>query len=72
MVQVIATDQETSSSSTATVTINIIDTNDNSPKFPKDTYKLKVAEHSPPGTILANITVSPGFLLSLNLHVRNF
>lgn len=44
--------------STATVTITIIDTNDNSPKFPKDTYKLSVPEHSSNGTVIANITVS--------------
>lgn len=64
--QVIAVDQEKPSFlSTATVTINIKDTNDHSPKFPQDTYKLKVAEHSDVGTIVANITVSPllsGFL----------
>ena len=60
MVQVVAIDQEESSfRSTATVTINIKDTNDNSPEFPQATYKLHVAEHSPTGTIVANITVSP-------------
>ncbi|XP_035017469.2 cadherin-related family member 2 [Hippoglossus stenolepis] len=42
--------------STATVTISIKDTNDNSPKFPQDTYKLNVSEHSQNGTIVANIT----------------
>ncbi|XP_039976001.1 cadherin-related family member 2 isoform X2 [Xiphias gladius] len=56
VVQVVAIDQEkTSFRSTATVTINIKDTNDNSPKFPQDTYKLQVAEHSPVGTVLAKI-----------------
>lgn len=44
--------------STATVTISIIDTNDNSPKFPKDTYKLSVPEHASNGMVIANITVS--------------
>ncbi|XP_044062276.1 cadherin-related family member 2 isoform X3 [Siniperca chuatsi] len=57
VLEVIATDQEEPSfQSTATVTIKIKDTNDNSPKFPQDTYKLNVAEHSPVGTIVANIT----------------
>lgn len=44
--------------STATVTITIIDTNDNSPKFPKDTYKLSVPEHASNGTVIANFKVS--------------
>lgn len=44
--------------STATVTISIIDTNDNSPKFPKDIYKLSVPEHASNGTVIANFTVS--------------
>ncbi|XP_035524592.1 cadherin-related family member 2 isoform X2 [Morone saxatilis] len=57
VLQVIATDvDEPTFKSTATVTINIKDTNDNSPKFEQDTYKLKVAEHSVAGTIIANIT----------------
>lgn len=55
----VAIDQEeTSFRSTATVTINIKDINDNIPMFPHNTYKLEVAENSPNGTILANITVS--------------
>lgn len=59
LVQVIAIDQdEISYRSTATVTINIKDTNDNSPQFPEDTYRLKVDEHSADGTIVGNITVS--------------
>ncbi|KAI3351909.1 hypothetical protein L3Q82_020738, partial [Scortum barcoo] len=57
VLQVIAKDQEEPSfQSTATVTIKIKDANDNSPKFPKDTYKLTVPEHSPVGTTLATIT----------------
>ncbi|KAM7389525.1 hypothetical protein PAMP_023498 [Pampus punctatissimus] len=57
VLQVIAVDQEdTNFRTTATVTILILDTNDNSPKFLKDTYKLEVAEHSPVGTTLATIT----------------
>lgn len=61
----IATDEDdTSFMSTATVTISIMDTNDNSPKFPEDTYKLSVTEHSPVGTIIANITVRVYYLNS--------
>ncbi|KAM7000863.1 cadherin-related family member 2 [Tautogolabrus adspersus] len=56
VVEVIATDQdETSFQSTATVTINIKDVNDNSPTFAKVTYKLDVTEHSDVGTELARI-----------------
>lgn len=55
----VAIDEEESTfQSTATVTIIIIDTNDNSPKFPKDTYKLTVPEHTSNGMVIANITVS--------------
>lgn len=58
MIQVIAIDEnDRSFKSTATVTINIKDTNDNSPKFPQDTYKLNVPEHSSVGTMIANINV---------------
>ncbi|XP_069387507.1 cadherin-related family member 2 isoform X3 [Paralichthys olivaceus] len=57
VLQVVAIDEdEPSYRSTATVTINIKDTNDNSPIFPHDTYKLNVSEHSPVGTIVATIT----------------
>ncbi|KAG7518021.1 cadherin-related family member 2 [Solea senegalensis] len=57
VVQVVATDEDQSSfHSTATVTITIKDSNDNSPKFPKDTYKLTVAEHSAVGTLVKTIT----------------
>ncbi|CAJ1058170.1 cadherin-related family member 2 [Xyrichtys novacula] len=57
IVEVIATDQDdTSFHSTATVTINIMDMNDNIPKFPQSTYRLNVTEHSDVGTEVANIT----------------
>ncbi|XP_038556212.1 cadherin-related family member 2 isoform X1 [Micropterus salmoides] len=57
VLEVIAIDQEKPSfQSTATVTIKIKDINDNSPVFPKETYKLKVPEHSPAGTEVAVIT----------------
>lgn len=68
-------EEETSFQSTATVTINIKDTNDKSPMFLKDIYKFVVAEHSPVGTEVGNVTVSPlrsGFFLrDLSLNVRN-
>ncbi|XP_034545523.1 cadherin-related family member 2 [Notolabrus celidotus] len=57
IVEVIATDQgDMSLHSTATVTIIIMDTNDNSPEFPQPTYRLNVTEHSEVGTVVANIT----------------
>uniref|UniRef100_A0A3B4U353 Cadherin domain-containing protein n=1 Tax=Seriola dumerili TaxID=41447 RepID=A0A3B4U353_SERDU len=55
--KVVAIDEENPSfHSTATVTININDANDNSPTFPEDTYKLNVTEHSDVGTEVARIT----------------
>lgn len=60
MLQVIAVDKiDTTFQATATVTITIKDTNDNSPTFPQNTYKLNVAEHSPVGTEVTTLTVSP-------------
>ncbi|XP_030595412.1 cadherin-related family member 2 [Archocentrus centrarchus] len=57
ILQVIAVDKDDPTfRSTAEVTINIKDDNDNSPTFQEDTYKLEVPEHSLPGTILATIT----------------
>ncbi|XP_070693422.1 cadherin-related family member 2 [Pempheris klunzingeri] len=70
VLRVIAKDQETSFSSMATVTINIMDTNDNTPKFKQDTYKLKVAEHSPAGTIVANITAEDPDTMDQNITYR--
>lgn len=56
----IAIDEEESTfQSNATVNITIKDTNDNSPAFPKDSYKLSVQEHAPNGTVISNVTVSP-------------
>uniref|UniRef100_A0A8C6PCD5 Cadherin domain-containing protein n=1 Tax=Nothobranchius furzeri TaxID=105023 RepID=A0A8C6PCD5_NOTFU len=55
--QLTATDKDKPNfRSTATVTINIKDDNDNSPTFLKDTYELEVAEHAAVGTELATIT----------------
>ncbi|XP_029369173.1 cadherin-related family member 2 [Echeneis naucrates] len=57
VLEVVAVDSDKPSFfSTATVTINIKDANDNSPKFPKDTYKLTVNESSEVSTTVAIIT----------------
>ncbi|NXR16069.1 CDHR2 protein, partial [Semnornis frantzii] len=59
VVQIIANDTRnpTDCCSTATVTIDIIDSNDHSPEFPQSTYYLSVMENSPNGTIVSpNIT----------------
>ncbi|NXR75164.1 CDHR2 protein, partial [Pycnonotus jocosus] len=59
VVQIIANDtgNPTDCCSTATVTIDLIDSNDHTPEFPQSTYYLSVMENSPDGTIIApNIT----------------
>ncbi|XP_015731589.1 cadherin-related family member 2 isoform X2 [Coturnix japonica] len=58
VVQLIANDtgNPTDCCSTATVTIDIIDTNDHIPEFPQSSYNLRVPENSPDGTVIANIT----------------
>ncbi|XP_027752218.1 cadherin-related family member 2 [Empidonax traillii] len=59
VVQIIANDtgNPTNCCSTATVTIDLIDTNDHIPEFPQSTYNLSVMEHSPEGTVISsNIT----------------
>ncbi|NWQ60611.1 CDHR2 protein, partial [Neopipo cinnamomea] len=59
VVQIIANDtgNPTNCCSTATVTIDLIDSNDHIPEFPQSTYNLSVMEHSPEGTIISpNIT----------------
>lgn len=60
VLQIIANDtgNPTDCCSTATVTIDLIDSNDHIPEFPQSTYNLSVMENSPDGTILSsNITV---------------
>ncbi|XP_007561596.1 cadherin-related family member 2 [Poecilia formosa] len=57
ILQVIATDKgKPTFQATATVTITIKDTNDNSPTFPQNTYKINVTEHSPVETEVATVT----------------
>ncbi|NXT62732.1 CDHR2 protein, partial [Chaetops frenatus] len=59
VVQIIANDtgNPTDCCSTATVTIDLIDSNDHIPEFPQSTYNLSVMENSPDGTIISpNIT----------------
>ncbi|KAG7273226.1 hypothetical protein CRUP_031533, partial [Coryphaenoides rupestris] len=59
VVQVIATDMEDNTlTSIATVTIKVLDINDNSPIFPEVTYELEVVEHSAAGTVVARITAT--------------
>ncbi|KFP39409.1 Cadherin-related family member 2, partial [Chlamydotis macqueenii] len=59
VVQIIANDtgNPTDCCSMATVTIDLIDTNDHIPEFPQSTYNLSVMENSPDGTTISpNIT----------------
>ncbi|KAF1400449.1 Cadherin-related family member 2, partial [Spheniscus humboldti] len=59
VVQIIANDMGNPMDccSTATVTIDLIDSNDHIPEFPQSTYNLSVMENSPTGTIISpNIT----------------
>ncbi|NXI59356.1 CDHR2 protein, partial [Chloroceryle aenea] len=59
VVQIIANDtgNPTDCCSLATVTIDLIDSNDHIPEFPQSTYNLSVMENSPDGTIISpNIT----------------
>ncbi|KAM6299559.1 cadherin-related family member 2 [Aegotheles albertisi] len=59
VVQIVANDtgKPTDCCSTATVTIDLIDSNDHIPEFPQSTYNLSVKENSPDGTIVSsNIT----------------
>ncbi|NXV04299.1 CDHR2 protein, partial [Cettia cetti] len=59
VVQIIANDtgNPTDCCSTATVTIDLMDSNDHIPEFPQSTYNLSVMENSPDGTVISpNIT----------------
>ncbi|XP_009694470.1 PREDICTED: cadherin-related family member 2 [Cariama cristata] len=59
VVQIIANDtgNPTDCCSMATVTIDLIDSNDHNPEFPQSTYNLSVMENSPAGTVISsNIT----------------
>ncbi|NXX98090.1 CDHR2 protein, partial [Centropus bengalensis] len=59
VVQIIANDtgNPTDCCSTATVTIDLMDSNDHIPEFPQSTYNLSVEENSPDGTVISpNIT----------------
>ncbi|XP_051716503.1 cadherin-related family member 2 isoform X2 [Ctenopharyngodon idella] len=57
-VQIIAKDASKDFTSTASVTININDVNDNFPKFPKEVYNEAVDEHCEDGTFVATITAT--------------
>ncbi|NWI97260.1 CDHR2 protein, partial [Pitta sordida] len=75
VVQIVANDtgNPTDCCSTATVTINLIDSNDHIPEFPQSTYYLSVMEGSPNGTIITpNITAydpDSGILGSITYHL---
>ncbi|XP_051790096.1 cadherin-related family member 2 [Erpetoichthys calabaricus] len=59
-VQIIASDPKSTGDccSTATVTIHVLDMNDNIPTFANDTYTLYVKEHSDNNTVIAVITAT--------------
>lgn len=46
-------------SATADIVINLLDTNDNVPKFTSEYYIARVAENSPGGSKVVTVTVSP-------------
>ncbi|XP_072573151.1 cadherin-related family member 2-like [Paramormyrops kingsleyae] len=59
IVEVVATDISCMDCcSTATVTIQINDINDNTPTFQHETYDIEVKEHIPKGTVIATITAA--------------
>ncbi len=55
-------------SATADIVINLLDTNDNTPKFSSEFYIARIPENSPGGSTVVSVTVS-----SLNswLTVKN-
>lgn len=57
-------DTEERRSSTATVTVNIEDMNDNAPVFANDTYLVTLKENTPIETSVALINVSMDVLYS--------
>lgn len=46
-------------SATADIVINLLDTNDNVPKFTSEYYIARVPENSPGGSVVVTVTVSP-------------
>ncbi|XP_078405870.1 cadherin-related family member 2-like [Cetorhinus maximus] len=59
-IEIVANDttNPTKCCATATLTINIVDINDHSPEFPRQTYILFVEEHANNGTEIGNITAN--------------
>ena len=47
-------------SATADIVINLLDTNDNIPKFTSEYYIARVPENSPGGSNVVSVTVSVG------------
>lgn len=42
-------------SASALVTVNLLDRNDNPPKFDRDKYEVKVHENERPGTVILKV-----------------
>ncbi|KAK3764940.1 hypothetical protein RRG08_045743 [Elysia crispata] len=42
-------------SATATITISVLDVNDNAPKFPQDSFSFSIMEHSPAGVYIGKV-----------------
>lgn len=55
-------------SATADIVINLLDTNDNIPKFSSEFYIARIPENSPGGSNVVSVTVSS---LTLCLTVKN-
>ncbi|RUS77965.1 hypothetical protein EGW08_014274 [Elysia chlorotica] len=59
VVRVLVSDQGLPSlSATATVTISVLDVNDNAPQFLQDNYTFSIMEHSPSGVLIGNVSAT--------------
>ncbi|XP_031653097.1 protocadherin alpha-C2-like [Oncorhynchus kisutch] len=45
-------------SGTASITVRVLDTNDNAPKFDKDNYKIDIMENSPIGSLVVKLNAT--------------
>ncbi|XP_021353850.1 protein dachsous-like, partial [Mizuhopecten yessoensis] len=62
----------TSLESNTTVTINVHDINDNTPKFHQDSYNANISENSTPGKSVDTVSASDGDATSPNNEVRYY